>query len=172
MNSKECVQCLKPKANLHCGLCQNALCKKCAQFLEEDQFSFLKVVPEELTKGIYCVSCYDEKIAPEIDAYTMNMEQAKDVFIFYKEQGKETRLMKRAEAPYKIVDCADRDEAILRMAFWAVMSGFNAVIDIELHSDKKKDGSYSLLTWRATGVPTTVDAVKHNRPTIDPHGQN
>src|ERR1035437_2303760 len=96
-----CSSCQKQKAVLECGLCHAVLCKKCTQFLDEDSFSFLKSIPEELTFN-YCTTCFEGKIRPQLDAYNEDMERAKDIVIFYKAQSKETRLMKRSEKPFKV----------------------------------------------------------------------
>ncbi len=91
------------------------------------------------------------------------MESAKNVFVYYKAQSKETRLMKRSESPLQVNACADRDETVLRLAFLAVKLGFNAIIDVDLVSKKVRDGSYKILTWNGTAVPAIVDAEKLNR---------
>jgi hypothetical protein len=157
MSQPQCSQCLKPKAKLKCGLCASDLCKTCANFLEEDQFSFLPEIPEELSKGIYCTNCFEEKVAPEIETYEGIMARARQVYIFNTTQGKETRLFKRTEAPLLVTDCADHNETVLRLAFLAARAHFNAVIDMDVNSKKYKDGSYTILKWTGTGIPTQVD---------------
>jgi hypothetical protein len=157
MSQTQCMTCLKPKAKLKCAICDGDLCKSCPQFVDEDQFSFLPEVPEFLTKGVYCTTCFDEKIAPEIETYEGIMERARHVYIFDKTQGKETRLFKRNEAPIKVEACADHNETVLRLAFLAAKAHLNAVIDMDISSKKIKDGSYTILKWYGTGIPTLVD---------------
>jgi hypothetical protein len=159
----ECTSCLKPKANLKCGVCANALCKSCAQFLEDDQFKFLGEVPADLSHEVYCPGCFDSQVAPQMADYESKLEKARKVYVFYKAQGKETRLFSRAAGTIKVTHCADEDEAMLWLAFKAVQGGYNAVIDIEMNSKKTKDGSYSLVDWTGSGIPTQVDGERLDR---------
>lgn len=159
-----CCSCQKPKATLQCGLCKSAVCKNCAQFLPEGSFSFLKEIPEDLKHGTYCGPCYDSKVAPELSDYEETMERAKNIAVFFKNQSKETRLMRRAERPFKITDCADRDEALMRLAFLAAKGKYNALIDVDITSEKILSGRYQTSKWSGTGVPTTLDERRINRP--------
>lgn len=136
-----------------CGICQEAVCKQCVQFLEEGSFSFLKQVPDRLNHTTYCGPCFDEKIAPEILAYEQLMDRAKDVAVFFKKQGKETRLIKRLEDPIRVTDCADKDEILLRLAFLAAQGNFNTLVDVEIVAEKVREGGYQRSKWQAVGVP-------------------
>lgn len=160
MEKAICSQCQKPKANLECGLCQCSLCKACAQFVEEDRFSFLAKVPEDLSHTVYCDPCYAAKIAPEIEIYDNTMELAKNIHVFDKSQGKETRLIKRLEEPLKVVDCTDRNETVLRLAFFTAQKKYNAIVDVELKYEKIKNGSYQTMKWSGSGIPANVDSAK------------
>lgn len=158
-----CCVCQKPKANLVCGICQSAVCKKCAQFTEEDSFSFLDKIPPHLTHGTYCGPCFDAKVAPELASYAETMEKAKDVAVFFKDQGKETRLIKRSNEVFRVKDCLDRDETLLRLAFFAAQKDFNSVIDVDLVSEKIRSGTYQTQRWSGTAVPANISDKKINR---------
>lgn len=160
MENFECQSCHKPKASLECGLCSSAICKNCAQFNDEDQFSFLAEIPQELSHSTYCVSCFDEKVAPALAQYNETMELAKDVLVYSKTQTKETRLIKRKEQPVHVVGCKDHDETILRLAFLAAKAGHNGIIDVQLSSEKIKNGSYQTMRWSGTGIPAHIDSKK------------
>lgn len=161
--STGCITCHKTKAPLQCGLCQSALCKNCTQFVDEESFSFLKTVPPELSHTTYCAPCFDATVAPELESYADAMERAKDIFIFYKTEGKETRLIKRKEEPYVIAECLDKNETLLRLAFFAVKDHFNALVDVEIKSEKVRSGSYQTLKWSGSAVPFQVDERKQTR---------
>ena len=68
------------------------------------------------------------------------MLAAKEVYVFYKTHSKVTRLIKRDEEPITIIECADHDEAIMRLAFKAATLGYNSVIQIEMSPKKKRLG--------------------------------
>jgi hypothetical protein len=152
-----CNSCNKPKATLECGLCQCSLCKYCAQFVEEDHFSFLASIPSYLSHTVYCGPCFDEKISPELQKYDALLEQAKQVDVYFSDQGKETRIIRRLEEPVKIENCPDRDEALLRLAFFAAQGNYNSLVDVELTSEKVRNGGYQTLKWRGVGVPVHVN---------------
>lgn len=158
-----CCSCLKPKATLVCGFCKEAVCKKCTQFLEEDSFSFLAKVPEELSHLAYCPRCFQEKISPELEAYNEIMERAKDIAVFYKAQSKETRLMSRKASPLLVADCSDKEEAVLRLAFFAAKANFNGLIDVDVNAKKVREGAYQTLTWSGSGIPANISEKKLNR---------
>lgn len=156
MSQQTCACGQKSKSGLQCGICQSPTCKQCAHFLEEGQFSFLKQVPADLAHSVFCDSCYSEKVAPELRNYEELLEKAKEILVYMKSQAKETRLIKRLADPVRVVKCADYDEAILRMAFFAAQAGFNAIIDVDLKSEKVRDGSYQTTVWSGTGMPANV----------------
>lgn len=155
-----CVTCLKTKAPLSCGLCHQSLCKSCAQFVDENTFSYLSSIPEHLSHTVYCGHCFDEKVAADLAQYNQTMEDAKNISVFSKTQSKETRFISRKEALLKVSDCADEAEATLRFAFLAAQAKFNAIIDLELSFKKVKQGSYQHLSWSGTARPANVDPTK------------
>ena len=159
MEIKVCVTCNKPKATLVCGICACTVCKYCAQILEEDAFSYLAKVPEKLKHQVFCSTCYDKAVAPELQTYNETMERAKDVLVFLKAQNKETRLIKRPERkPFRISNCADHDETVMRLAFLAAQAGYNGLIEVDVVYEKVKENSYSTHIWSGTGMPANVEA--------------
>ena len=163
MESSVCSSCQKPKANFTCLICESSLCKKCVRFADEDLFSFLPRLPRDVVVGNYCQSCFDAKIEPELQKYNKTMERAREIGVYFDTQGKETRLIKRLEDPITIENLPDRDETILRLAFLAAKAGFNAIVDVDVRSEKVREGSYQHLKWRGTCVPANVDPKKLNR---------
>lgn len=155
-----CFTCQKPKAALSCALCQTSLCKGCAQFLEEDSFQFALRVPDDCKHGVYCTVCYDDKVVPELFRYNEVLDQAKEILVFTKSQSKETRLIKRKEATVVVKDCADHDETIMRLAFSAALSKYNAIVDVDLVSKKIRSGTYQTTVWDGTAIPVMVDVTK------------
>lgn len=155
-----CKSCLRPKANYECGICHEAVCKSCANFLGEESFSYLKVVPKELTHPTYCPQCFDEKVSGPLSDYNETLERARDIIIFTKDQTKQTSWLKRKEDPYHVEDCADEQEAIMKMAFYAAQDKFNAIIDIKLNSKKIIVGSHKKTIWSGTSIPTNIDPDK------------
>jgi hypothetical protein len=158
MESPVCTLCRKPKGTLTCGSCQSAVCKSCSQTLRAGSFAFLENVPADLTHRTYCGACYDEKVAPALDSYVQAVERAKDVIVYLKNQGEETRLIKRSEKALRVVDCADRNETLLRLAFLAAQANFNALVDVDISSRKVRNEGYQTTTWNGAGVPIRLDA--------------
>jgi hypothetical protein len=153
---------------LTCGLCACAVCKSCAEILAPEAFAYADA--PEFAAGAFCRGCYDEKVAGPLNDYFETLESAKNVDVFFKKQGKETRLVRRNEKPLSVADCDDEDEAVLRLAFQAALGGFDSLVDVDLKSEKVRDGSYQKLVWRGTGVPakakgkviTTDKSIWHN----------
>lgn len=88
--------------------------------------------------------------------YDRMMEQAKNIHVYEKTQGKETRFIKRGKELYKVVDCPDRSQAVLRLAFFAAGDGYNALVDVNLSSEKVRDESYQKLKWSGTARPANI----------------
>ncbi len=155
-----CSSCLQPKAslknNLHCGICERLLCKDCAQFVEGSFFSFLKVIPEELNQSTYCGTCYDQKILPARESYLEIMERAKQVYAFFKKD--HIPLIRRSKNPVSVKDCPDYDETLLRLAFFAAEQSFNALLEVNLVSEKVFNHGYQSLIWSGTAFPAEIRA--------------
>lgn len=160
MSDAICISCRKPKATLECGLCTESVCKKCSQHLNSETFSFLPSIPEELSHSLYCGNCFDETVAPAIDEYEETMERAKGAFVFFKTQRKEIPLIKKEREVFYVDECPDRDETILRLAFFAAQKDCNAIIEVEVVSQKIRDGAYQTSKWRGEGVAAKVDGAK------------
>lgn len=153
---KSCCSCLTAKASLECGICHEAVCKKCAQFLGEDSFSFLSKVPQDLSHRVYCPQCFEKNVSAELQEYNQNIERAKNISVYLKDQSKESRLLKRTEAPVQVESCKDRDEVILRLAFMAVLANYNGLVDVDVIGKKIRNGSYQTQNWSGTGIPTHI----------------
>src|SRR3989338_6430409 len=127
MTEKTCTSCRQPKANLACGACEAALCKQCVETLEAGSFSFLEMIPDELSHRTYCRFCYEEKVAPALEKYNETLERAKECFIFFTTQRKEIPLIRRSKVAVQVENRTDRDETILQLGFFAAEQSFNAV---------------------------------------------
>lgn len=162
-SAKSCRFCLRPKANTECELCLSSLCKRCAESLPKDAFAFLENKPAGLSHSVYCPDCFEREVRAEKEAYDQQYEKAKGVFVYLKQQGEETRLYKRSQRPVKVSACPDREEALLRLAFQAVGLGFNGLLDVDLRSEKVRNGGYQKLIWHGTGIPFQADAERLER---------
>lgn len=112
--------------------------------------------------GVFCNSCFDSDIAPTLNHYDQVMERAKQVFVFFENAGKETRLIRRSEKKFSVAG-DDESDIVLKLAFLAAYSGFNCVVDIVIKGEKRREGSYKLITWTGSGTAAKVDAARHNR---------
>lgn len=154
-----CSSCRDPKVSknpFHCGLCDALLCKDCVRTLEDGAFSFLKEIPEELTHGAYCSACFDAKIAPALESYEETMARAKEVVIYFKNE-RNLPPHRRANKPVSVQDCPDRKEAILRLAFFAAERSCNALMNIDLTSEKIRINGYQRTHWSGTAYPVNMD---------------
>lgn len=152
-----CKTCRKPKANFQCGICQEPVCKSCAQFLTDSSFSFLRKIPADLSHTTYCTNCFDDKVAGPLDAYNTNMEAAKELMIFTKDQIKSTAHLKRREELLTVEDCEDEQETIVRLAFFAAEKKFNCLLDVNITHRKIIVGSHKKTIFSGTAIPTTID---------------
>lgn len=159
----ECVVCRRPKATHSCGLCESAVCKNCRQILESDTFAFLSTVADDLTHTTYCPPCFDEKVAPAVDSYNEILERAKKVYVFFTAQKKEIPLLKKSKETLHIKDRPDRDEVIFRLGFLAAERSFNAIIEVDVTSEKLQHGRHQKSNWRGSAVPAQIDSEKMDR---------
>ncbi len=125
--------------------------------MEEGRFSYDPSLPENLTKGVYCPACHAETVSPALAAYDDVMEKARNVSVYFKTQSKETRLMKRKQPALRVSGCPDREEALMRLAFLAAKSGFGTLIDVDLISEKVRQGAYQTSSWKGSGIPFRKD---------------
>ena len=129
--------------------------------MASDSFRFLQPCPQDLAYSAYCGACFNQKVVPALESYQEVMRRAEDVIVFFKNQGKETRLIKRKEKPLKVIDCDDHDETLLRLAFLAAQANFNGLVDVEITSEKVFDHAYQTKKWNGCGVPVLLDAVRY-----------
>ena len=130
----------------------------------DDRLAYLDDAIPQLLKGggVFCNSCFEAQVAPTLNEYDETMERAKQVFVFFEKESKETRLIRRSEKKFQ-VGGADSEDIVMKLAFLAAKAGFNAVVDIAVKGEKRRDGSYKLMTWTGSGTAAQVDAVRHNR---------
>jgi len=149
-----------------CGACQGDVCKKCVEKLRPARIPYLTPVPPELSHTLYCGRCFDAHVAPALVAYDALVEQARQVNVFSKQQGEETRYFNRDEKPLKVVGGEDRADTLLRLAFLAVQKGFQLLIDVDIHSEKIRNGGYQTTQWTGTGIPSVPGPKKagYGRP--------
>jgi len=127
------------------------------------RFSFLRKVPAELGFLRYCRFCYDDKVSPQIDRYNEVMKLAKSAYVFFKTQKKAIPIVRRSKETFKVNDCPDRNETILRLAFYSAELGFNAIVDAEVICEKVRNAGYQTSNWRGTASPAQVDAARLER---------
>lgn len=162
MEKSVCCSCQSPKATIECGMCHEPVCKKCTEFMDEDAFSWDSETPADLKFSSYCRLCYDAKVAPALEEYNALKKQAKEIYVFFKEDAKESRLIKRLEEPIIIKDCADREETLLRLAFLAAKRDFNVIVDVEIVDKKVRTGAYQTVMFSGTGIPSWAPPDKLN----------
>lgn len=165
MSDFSCVSCRSSKAPCLCQNCNAFLCKKCVQTLDSDAFSFLKELPVELSYRSYCGQCFDEFVQPKLNEVEEALDRAKQVLVYFTTQRKSIPLIKRSKEALRVDDCADRDETILRLGFFAAQQKFNAIVDVDVVAEKFREGkgSYQTVRWRGVGYGAQVDARRQDQ---------
>ncbi|MFL5815794.1 MAG: hypothetical protein ACJ763_19655 [Bdellovibrionia bacterium] len=151
-----CVSCRKPRVDSTCGVCEGDVCKKCRIFLPEDTFSFESTLAPELKHTYYCAACFDEHVEPFKSQYETALDEAKQINVIYKGSKSSIRILRKADKPIQISHSPDRDETILRLAFQAAKNGFNAIIDVEVSSQKVRNEGYQKMEWSGQGTPAEI----------------
>ena len=158
MSRGSCEICLSKKTALRCSLCNQLSCKLCSHFIDDSIFELEDLIPEHLANKAFCPNCYDEKVGLEVDAIINTMELAKNVNVYSKVQGTETRLMRRVAKPLKVNECEDREETLLRLAYMAAKDGYDTIVDVDITSKKVNlGGRYRKVVWSGTATPIDSD---------------
>src|SRR3989344_455563 len=150
--TENCMLCQRPKASVHCGTCEGALCKSCETFLDPEHFAFLEKVPEEFTRIHYCPDCFEEEVAPALAKYDETLERARDVYVFFGADRHAPHPLKKAKWDVEITDCKDRDETILRLGFRAAEQGFNALLKGRVAANQVRNHGYQKSVWEGKGL--------------------
>jgi uncharacterized protein YbjQ (UPF0145 family) len=162
-----CVDCRSPKAETTCTSCEGAVCRKCRVFLEKTDFPVARdLLPTELKFGYFCGRCYSSEIEPIRLEYDSTLEQAKQIIIIFKDSKSTLRVLKKALHKISTSGIPDRDEAVLHLAFQAVKSGFNAVINTEVSFKKVRNEGYQTAVWEAHGLPAQVKSYEGDRDQV------
>lgn len=160
---QKCETCRSDDVIDACKLCQNVLCDDCILAPPLHTFSLLETIPEPLSHVVYCRFCYDEQVEPEVVRYAETLEKANESFIFFKTQRKEIPLIRKSKEIMTVVDCDDRDETILRLAFRSAAQGFNAVVGVEVQHQKIRNHQHHTHRWSGSGSPAMIDEHKLDR---------
>jgi len=164
--SSGCAFCGALKATHECGICGNAVCKECLQYVDTHSFSFFSKVPKELTLGNFCPPCFESKIAPQKEHYEELMEKAKDIYFLTKAYPGYIRVLQRHTKRVQVEACDDRRETIMRLAFFAAELGFNSIIEAEVESSKRRVGGYQSSTWTGSAMPAKIDGDQLERSSL------
>jgi hypothetical protein len=62
-------------------------------------------------------------------------------------------MFRRSATVLKVEGCADREEALLRLAFLAVKANYNMLLDVDLTAEKVRNAGYQTSRWQAKGIP-------------------
>lgn len=131
--------------------------------MEADSFAFERRVSKDLSHAVYCNSCFDQNVEGPLNEYRERLERAKNVYVYMKNQSKETRLIKRKLPAVRVEECDDHDETILRLAYAAVKAGCNAIVDADVVAKKEKDGRYQWTKYHGSAFPVKVDDARMQR---------
>lgn len=161
-----CLNCQSQKTIFACGLCEGALCKNCTEFVEPGSFSFLQALPKELSHRHYCFSCFGGTVQPALQRYHRTMFLARQVLVIDKPRRMPLPLLKSSKQRLSVQKCADKEEALMRLAFQAADLGFNAIIKVDMKYEKVRMDGYQTTRWHATGYPADLDPVRLERQNV------
>lgn len=157
MEANKCETCLKNTTSIQCDSCHCLSCKKCSHFINENNFEFQSLLPEELRGKTFCTNCYNNEFEEKFLKYEDILMRAQEVTVYEKKLSSKTRQIPRSEKAIRVVDCPGRKEAILQLAFIAASRDFNTLVDVDLVYKKIANGSYKAKIWTAVGVPAYVE---------------
>lgn len=70
-------------------------------------------------------------------------------------------MIRKSKISVNVENCLDRDETILRLAYFAAKEEFNAVVDVDVTVKKTREGgSNKSAIWKGSGFPALVDGKK------------
>lgn len=153
MAKVECQTCLNQKTAIKCSECEEATCKTCSYFIDDTIFEYTDLLPENIKDQVFCTPCYHKTADPVLLKYNQFLETAKNINVYGAKQGNETGLIKRIEKPIVVKDCSDREETLMRLAFYAAQRGYDTLVDVDIKSTKVGKGTYKKLIWTGKGVP-------------------
>ena len=155
-----CCNCRSPRVQTHCELCQGALCKKCVQSPPKGAFAYWEECPEDLRFLNYCPSCYQEKVETAATQYEETLTRAKAAYVFFNSQKKAIPVLKKAKTKISIENQEDRDDTILKLAYRAAQDGYNALVECEVVSAKKRNEGFLHSVWSGSAYAASVDEEK------------
>ena len=161
-----CETCGSSKQCKNCGICARVICKACTHYVDSHHFSFMARVPAKLKLSNYCSECFEAEIEPSIAQYDEMMEKAKDCYFLTKNYTGNVRVLRRYTKRVSVAECDDRRETIIRLAFLAAELGFNAIIEGEVESAKKRMGGYQTSTWKGSALPANIDGAQLERSSL------
>lgn len=160
MQKQNCQTCSAVKTAVICDRCSEHTCKRCSFFIDDTVFDYTDFLPEEIKDKVFCTSCYYQDVDAVLVDYKELLEKAKAVNVYSSIQGAETGRIKRIEKPILVQDCDDREETLLRLAFFAAQKDYDTLVDVSIKSKKVGEGAYKKLVWSGTAVPVDPKVLK------------
>ncbi len=145
---------------MKCGFCEQAICKRCTEFVDAEMFLYMKSRSKELSHESYCSPCFVGKVQPAIENYNDIVTRAKQVYIVEKSPRHPFPILNMSNKALSTDVWPDRSATIMSLAFLAAEKGFNAVIKTKVVSRKVRNFGYQTMEWQATGFPALVDHVR------------
>ncbi len=97
------------------------------------------------------------------EQYEQKVAEARGVYVFFVTQKRAIPLIAKAKNVVRVEGCSDRNETILRLGFLAAEQSFNALVQVEVTSEKVRNAGYQTSAWKGVGLPAKVDPLKIDR---------
>jgi len=158
-----CESCRTNKGVDACPMCKAGVCSRCTVELPAGAFQWLEPRPSEFAHLEYCPRCFSDAVEPALLSYQETAEKAREVLVFFVSQRKGIPVTKKGREVLKVDGQEDRDETILKLAFQAAKLGYNAIVEADVRSEKKRHAGWQTSVWTGTAFPAQVDEARMNK---------
>ena len=111
----------------------------------------MPTIPDELKHAAYCGPCFNSTVAPALENYEELLSKAREVCVFDKSK-KNPPVQSISKHKLSVSNCVDEDDALMRLAFLAASSGFDALVKVELSWERVDLSGYQTSRWHGIGL--------------------
>ncbi len=153
-----CKVCHLNTTEIECGYCKGPICKKCLERCDLEMNEWYQSKKD--IHSVACPDCYEFTYTPLYQKFLEDMQMAQNMPIWPKTYRGKIPILNQSSQEVHIKECADKKEVVLKLAFQAVELNMNALKDVNVAYEKRRNHGYQKMIYSGTAKAIMADHSK------------